>query len=253
MPNIIFGQKHIHLESVDSSNSYANRLLLSEDPIEGTLISAGEQTNGRGQPGMEWISSPNENLCISLILKPGFLDLQDSFYLTIFSSLACADYVSLKLKHSERIAAIRIKWPNDLYIGNKKAAGILIENQVSGTRIRNTVLGIGMNLNQVFEDIPFSAVSLFELTGTRYDPLHEIKTLCGVLEKRYLQLRAGKTDRLKSDYLNLLFGKDALRSFRVDGKTIHGIITGVDPTGKLELQLEDEKKVFENKEIEFII
>ncbi len=130
---------------------------------------------------------------------------------------------------------------------------MLIENQLSGEQIRSSILGIGMNINQDLRKENFPAVSLSMITGRTYDLKKELSSLCHSLERRYLQLRAGGAGKLKAEYLDLLFGKDELRKFRIGDKTVEGIITGVDPDGKLEVQFEKERKIFGNKEIGFVI
>ncbi len=147
-------KKHdiIWLESVDSTNDEAKRHISDIDNL--SVLSALEQTAGRGQRGNSWTSAPGENLMFSIVLKyscdpiaPGHgllkpLHARDQFVLNEIASLSVVDFLS---RHG--ISAM-IKWPNDIYVGSKKICGILIENSLRGTYVSSSIIGIGLNINQ---------------------------------------------------------------------------------------------------------
>ena len=135
-------KKHdiIWLESVDSTNEEAKRHISDIDNL--SVLSALEQTAGRGQRGNKWTSNTGENLMFSIVLKDPKISARDQFVLNEIASLAVVDFLSM-----HGISA-RIKWPNDIYVGLKKICGILIENSLQGSAISSSIIGIGLNINQ---------------------------------------------------------------------------------------------------------
>jgi len=154
----------IRLEETDSTNRYLKQLVREEQPAEGSLVIADYQTVGRGQMGNSWYSSKGDNLLFSLLVYPRRLPANESFILSRIASLA------LKNMLDPFTDDVRIKWPNDIYWKDKKIAGILIENDIQGREIDNSVIGIGLNVNQqIFPlDLP-NPVSLRQITGTLHD------------------------------------------------------------------------------------
>ena len=152
------GQKIIHLESVDSTNNYVANLIKRSEITHGTVIMADEQFAGKGQRGAEWYVKPGENLTFSFFLENVNLSVSQQFYLTQVVSLSLVDVLTtLKL-------TAQIKWPNDIYIKDRKIAGVLIQNQVSNGMVNTAIIGIGLNVNQQsFEG--FSATSLISEEG----------------------------------------------------------------------------------------
>ena len=123
------------MKAVGSTNSWATELSKKAEIKDGTVFITDHQTAGRGQMGNRWNAEPHENLTFSVVLNEP-VPLQEQFYLTVFVTLALYDFLATKVHH------INIKWPNDILINQKKVAGILIENQVSGSRI-NVAVEIG--------------------------------------------------------------------------------------------------------------
>ena len=135
-------KKHdiIWLESVDSTNLEAKRNISDIDNL--SVLSALEQTAGRGQRGNKWTSNAGENLMFSIVLKSPVLMPEDHFALNEIAALSVADFLS-----TYGIKA-QIKWPNDIYVDDKKICGILIENSFRGKYISSSIIGIGLNINQ---------------------------------------------------------------------------------------------------------
>ena len=136
------GRKIVRLESVDSTNNYTANLIKSGELVHGSVIMAVEQTNGRGQMGAEWLVKPGENLTFSIFLDNVNLSVDNQFFLTRLVSVSLIDFLA-----NFNIPAM-IKWPNDLFVNDKKIAGVLIENNVSGSFIQKSIIGIGLNVNE---------------------------------------------------------------------------------------------------------
>lgn len=169
----------IWLKRTDSTNREARRRLEALDNL--SVLAAWEQTDGRGQGDHTWTSAPGENLTFTLVLRfpPCAPVSTDGILLiTCLVTRALREYL---LHHGIRA---RIKWPNDIYVGDRKISGILIENILDGKQVRSSLIGIGLNLNQtVFpEDLP-NPVSMRTLTGIRYDPEAELKRLREALKE----------------------------------------------------------------------
>lgn len=244
------GKVLITLDSVDSSNNYALELLQTKCPTEGTLVYAKEQTMGRGQRGNVWISHANKNITISIILYPKFLQVTNHFFLSKVIALAVQKLVALLVNKP-----VFIKWPNDIYVENKKIGGILIENSIQGAYMGWSVVGIGLNVNQiVFNDLQKNITSLCLETGQEYAILSLIKQLCVFIEEFYLLLKYDRLAEIHELYMLVLYKYEVWCSFETN---VLGLITAkiieVLPSGELGLLLSDGKKqYFGFKEIRFL-
>jgi len=158
----------IWYDVIDSTNSEVARHIDDLDNL--SVVAAIEQTAGRGQGDHKWHSRPGENLTFTAVLKFGKegalapLAVRDALYITEIITLALR-----RLLSSHGIEA-RIKWPNDIYVGDDKICGILIENRLSGKQVVASIIGVGLNVNQTRfpEDLP-NPVSMAVLTQERYD------------------------------------------------------------------------------------
>ncbi len=227
------GTTLIDLESTESTNNYALKLLREKQPFEGTVVRTFSQSLGRGQRQKQWESEDFSNLTFSLIYYPVFLSVNRQFQLSKAVALGLADFVKSIVKTQN----VKIKWPNDIYVGSKKIAGILIENSVSGTHLTSSVIGIGLNVNQekFSAEIP-NPVSLKMLAGKKLDLENCFSELCLSLEMRYMQLKAGKQNVIDDNYHSVLFGLNEKREFIIDNKTVITEILGVADDGKLKLK-----------------
>jgi len=252
MKTLFVGQNAVHLTAVASTNTYASDLMRQIRVTEGTIVYTFEQTNGRGQRGNTWLSEPNKNVALSLIMHPSFLHADEQFWLTKITSLAVADLMSETLqKHAD--PEIRIKWPNDIYINGKKVAGILIENTLRDERIQSTVIGIGINVNQSAFDGNIQATSLKNVAGTEFELMAIIDRLCEFIEARYLQLKTGKRELLDTHYLHCLYRLKEWKEYKVGEDIIEGKINGVTKGGKLVVELRSgDVREFDLKEIAFL-
>ena len=253
MKTLFIGQNSIHLKSVDSTNSYASELLRQVKLSEGSVIYTFEQEKGRGQRGNSWESEPNKNVALSLVLYPGFLNADQQFLLIKITSLAVADLMAEMLETLGKPQQINIKWPNDIYVNTRKIAGILIENTLRESTIHSSVVGIGININQLVFTSAANAVSLAQIIDKEFELMPLIERLCEFMEARYLQLRAGKTEAIDSAYLQRLYKLNEWADFISDDKNFQGKITGVSSGGRLQVELRtNEIKEFDLKEIRFL-
>ncbi len=251
MSTLFIGNNTIRLPIVGSTNGFAQELVKKESVPEGTIIIANEQSQGRGQRGNTWLSEAGKNLTFSLILHPTSLSADNQFLLTQTISLALVDFIENEIGDKHQI---KIKWPNDILAGNKKIAGILIENSLRGTEISSSIIGIGINIQQEnFENL--GATSLQLLSPKKYDLQNCLDSLCSLLEARYLQLLSRNKEELKKSYLKKLYRLNEEALYEIAGKKLYGKIIGVDASGKLLLALTENFKVLELnfKEIKFIL
>ncbi len=248
MKTLFVGQNSIHVESLDSTNSYASEMMRQIALPEGSLIYSFVQLKGRGQRGNSWESEPNKNVALSLVMRPKFLAVEEQFSLTKIASLAVADLMAEMLGSEE----IRIKWPNDIYVKDKKIAGILIENTLKESQIQASVVGIGINVNQA-KFTAECATSLLLSAGREFDLLELTGRLCELFEAKYLILRAGKLEAVEAAYLKQLYRIGEWAEYSSKETVFEGKIKGVSKIGKLQVELKlGEIKEFDLKEIRFI-
>jgi len=253
MKTLFIGQNSTHLKSVNSTNSYAIELLRQTRFPEGSLFYTFEQILGRGQRGNVWESFPNKNATLSIVLYPSFLPPEKQFLLTKIISIAVADLMAELLREYCTSSDIKIKWPNDIYVGNKKIAGILIEYSLRENTIQSSVIGIGININQLTFETTTCATSLALLATKEFDLMDCIARLCELVEARYLQLKANKINQLAGDYLNRFYQLNEWKKYAAKNENFNGKIIGVSAQGMLQVQLiSDEIKEFDLKEIVFL-
>jgi BirA family transcriptional regulator, biotin operon repressor / biotin---[acetyl-CoA-carboxylase] ligase len=246
------GSDVIRLKEVGSTNTYLMDLYSIEKPTEGTVVLADYQTAGRGMDGSIWESEPGQNLTFSFILYPTFLAPEAQFYLNKIISLGLSDLAGELLPERDDI---RIKWPNDIYIGNKKVAGTLIQNGVKGSSFDFSVIGIGLNVNQV--KFPIDAINPVSLKAiaTSAFILEDVFRLTLIkMENRLNQLIQGELREIDKDYQDHLYRFNHLAGYIFEGKSMKAKITGVNRYGQLILEIPGEKIVeCDLKEVKFEI
>lgn len=218
--------------------------------VEGDIILAERQTAGRGQRGHTWESALGENLTFSLLLEPLFLSPSEQFLISECVALGVCD----ALLHYGIEA--QIKWTNDIYVGDKKLAGILIEHKLQGSALARTVAGIGLNVNQkAFSDDLPNPISMAQAADREFDREEVLQTVATSLMARYEQLREGGAKELQADYHQRLYRLGQEHCYALpDGSRFRGIIRGVEPTGALRIENErGELLSFLFKEVEFVI
>ncbi|MFD1816722.1 BirA family transcriptional regulator, biotin operon repressor / biotin-[acetyl-CoA-carboxylase] ligase [Pseudarcicella hirudinis] len=249
-PKTLFTGKIIkYLPTCHSTNDVALEMIQNGDIFEGTVVVTDKQTAGRGQRGNSWEAQSGMNLTFSLILKPDFLKASEQFQLNIAISLGVSDFLNEFIDEG-----LKIKWSNDLYCYNQKIGGMLFENSLQGYNIGYSIIGIGLNINQMSFDSQ-TATSLKNITGNPlpYELPSLLEKLLEAIEKKYLLLRNGGIDSLKQQYISKLFRYQEWHYFRKDGIEFLGQILGIDEQGKLAVEAEGRIQYFGFKEIQFVI
>lgn len=240
----------IHLvDEIDSTNNYMKSLLLKQKVKEGTIVSADFQTGGRGQRGNGWMSENGTNLLFSIVLYPDTVKANEQFLISQVVSLAVADFLR---KYTD---GITIKWPNDIYWREKKICGILIENAIEGDQIKESVCGIGINLNQEsFDSSLPNPVSLKQITGEYYKQSIILGEVRELLFSYYEQLRRGEIQIIAENYRDSLFRKTGYHLFNDNTNDFIARIKNVAPDGTLILETEsgDERR-FAFKEVRYVL
>ncbi|AFK01776.1 biotin/acetyl-CoA-carboxylase ligase [Emticicia oligotrophica DSM 17448] len=251
-PKTLFlGKNHIYLPSCHSTNDIAAEIIQTKRVFDGTIVITSNQTAGRGQRGNTWEALPNQNITFSIILKPDFLSVVHQFRLNIAVSLGIFEFLCKYLSNG-----LAIKWPNDIYVGNKKMGGVLIENTLSGSRIAYSVIGIGLNINQLsFSNEKAISLRLATQKQEDFDIQTLIEQLCGCIEKYYLQLKNGGAfiETQKKKYIERLFRVGEEHLYEKEEIIFKGKIVDVADSGHLMMEVGQELKKFEFKEISFVI
>ena len=235
----IIGSHIIELKQTESTNVYTDKLLHSEKPDEGTVIIAYKQTKGKGQDQNKWESEANKNLTFSIILYPEFLNPSAQFRLIEVASLGITDYIQTLIPTDQEI---KIKWPNDIYIGDRKLCGTLVQNSIVGSELTECIVGIGLNVNQekFLSDAP-NPVSLKQITGVSYNLNQCLKDLCSSIDNRYYQLKNKQFSQLETDYLSLLYRFNEMHDFIIHEDKVRARIIGITNFGQLKLESIDQK------------
>ena len=242
--NLEFDQKIIHLKVVESTNDFANEYIDKNDKLDSFVITADFQKSGKGQGNNIWESDEGKNLLISVVFsfKKNVFDQYD---FSIISSLAVVDLLQdLDLENS------KVKWPNDILINKKKIAGVLIQNKIKGNEIYQSIIGLGLNVNQEeFSDFHRQATSL----KLEKSQLYDLKVIRDNFLKN-LKCRISKImNQNYFDYNNSLYLKDKVSTFEINGEKKVGIIKYVNKKGLLFLETDNGIKFFRMKEISFLV
>lgn len=245
----IIGREIEALGSVDSTNDYLQRKLAEESLPEGWVVTAGEQSKGRGQRGAVWHSTPGKNILMSTVLYPAFLPVDKQFSLSMAMALGVSGFLKGILPGRE----VKIKWPNDILVEEKKVSGILIENSLQANILKNSIVGIGINVNEKpLADTAWPAACLADFKGVG-KAAHLIPPLCDFLDLNYSKLKSGNTESIHNEYLANLYAFQEERNFidPVTGEDFTGSITGIDDFGRLLVKGLNGEKAYSLKEIQF--
>ena len=223
-----FDNQLIELESVDSTNNYAMARIHEGMASDGLVCLARHQWAGKGQRGKTWLDEPGQNLIMSLVIEPGTLKISQQFLFSAAVALGILDIIQATDSRSWRI-----KWPNDIYWNDRKAAGILIESIIQGKNWPFAVVGIGMNLNQEsFPDEISNAISLKQITKLNYEPVSIARKLVPSIQNRFAILRKDQ-DKILNEFNQLLYKRNEYVVLRKANKLIAAKINGVNETGLL--------------------
>ncbi|WP_343697599.1 biotin--[acetyl-CoA-carboxylase] ligase [Flavobacterium sp.] len=240
--------KLIKLDAIDSTNDFLKSLSGQDEQENFTVVTAENQTKGKGQMGAKWQSEKGKNLIMSVLVKDFLFDNEQVFNLSIVVSLSV-----LEVLKTLNIPDLCIKWPNDIMSYNKKIGGILIENTLKSDGRIVSVVGIGLNVNQTnFEELPRGS-SLAVIAGKSFDKEALVISITEKMKEK-IELWKSSSAIFWKDYFNSLFRKGIPTPFKnLDDKNFMGIIQGVSSVGKLQVLLEDDSvSEFEIKEIQML-
>ena len=224
--------QHIHLDSVDSTNNYIKAHAAGMD--DNTVVDAREQTAGRGQRGNRWLTTAGKNATFSILLRPKNLKAADQQIISEVAALATAETLT-----TLGIDNVKVKWPNDIYVENRKIAGILIECSLAGPMVDYAVVGIGLNVNQTEFDpsLPNPTSIALETGRDDYNPQAVMRQVCELIQT----LRSQPAEAIHARYVGSLYRHDGLpHPFLLpDGTPFMATIDNVSPTGTLRLRHAD--------------
>lgn len=235
----------IHLNAIDSTNNYAANLLKETNLVNGTTILTKRQEFGRGQRGNSWQTEPDKNLILSTVIFPK-IKSQYVFYLNIMVSLA----VEKTLCDLGIVA--KVKWPNDIYVGERKICGILVENQIQGNTVNSAILGIGFNINQIKFSEGINATSVALEKGEEFDLEDIFMQLYGYLDFYCDHLMNSNFPLLLKRYYEVLFQKGVKATYQDQNGTFEGTITGIDHNGRLQIKVVKETRVYDLQEVKYL-
>jgi len=238
-------QRFIYLDSHSSTNEFAMKSISNNDPKQHSCVYTYNQNKGRGQIGRKWYSGTDKNITCSFRFYLENFKVKDQFMINMAFSLSIVDFIETYTEQE-----VKIKWPNDIYVGNNKIAGILIQNMVRTSLISSSILGVGININE--DDFPGdlpNPISLYEQTDNKYNLLELQLHLASCVEHRMASL----SQDLRTEYLSKIFRIDELAVYSIDEEDMDGIIRGVAEDGKLELEVRGQRKLFAFRELEFVI
>lgn len=242
------GKQVISLPSCHSTNDLMAQMSAKNQLYEGAIIITKHQTKGKGQRGNQWNSPEGKNLTFSVFLKPQFLKASQQFELNRMVSLALLDVIKNLFAEVKAF----VKWPNDLILNKKKVAGILIENSINQNGISESIIGIGLNVNQINDILP-TATSLAKQFQKEFDLEDILLDIVQRLEHYYLILRSGDFQFIHELYESKLYLKDKVAFYEDAIGKFNGIIRKVHPDGVLEI--EDESgihKKYQFKEVRLL-
>jgi len=236
------------VDNTPSTNQYLLNELQKAGVESGAAVVTFNQSKGRGQKGNKWLSEPEKNISYSLVIKPDFIPARNQFLLSEFVSL------TVKALMDEYTKEITIKWPNDIYYKNLKIGGILIENKLEGSLIAHSVIGIGLNINQIDfpKELP-NPVSLSQITGKQYN----LKELAEKLHRRLITAFEHLTTDNESDirkyYLNSLYRRDGYHLYKDEKGEFKARILDINAHGHLILEPEEGAvREYDLKEVTFV-
>ena len=239
-------ERLIILDEVGSTNDWL-RERVKENLMHGTVVQAIYQRQGKGQMGSTWEAAPGENLTASIYLRPQGFPVSRAFYLSKVASLSIVNVLQKKMPQR----AVRIKWPNDIWVDQRKMAGILIENQIESNRIGSAILGMGINVNQ----LDFGPVLTKKATSLRQETLEEesisqlLWDILGQFESHYALLEAQKWGQINREYLTYLLGYGSLVQFEREGQIFEARIEGVEENGRLRVMKGNKCETWDIKEV----
>lgn len=240
--------KMIHLAEVDSTNEFL-RNYTPQEGEEMTVVTTDFQTAGRGQGKNTWESNAGENLLFSVLTHPKDLPANRQFLLSQAIALAVRDALRVY------IGDIEVKWPNDIYWHNHKLGGILIECRLSGAKVKNCIMGVGVDVNQEeFENLTKNPISIYQITNRHIDRHDLLNSIIEELQ-HYLQMIADhRYEEISLDYQHSLYRRNGYHAYRDNDGTFLARFVTIEPSGRLVLKDDDGYlRSYAFKEVKFLI
>ena len=239
----------IRIDETDSTNRWMKELIQlhpSEETQHEMVVVCDYQTAGRGCGSNSWEAEPGKNLLMSVLMHPKKVSARTQFIITQIVSVALCRTIETVIGSEHRVT---IKWPNDIYVGDKKICGVLIENSIEGRRIKDCIIGIGLNVNQTeFRSDAPNPVSIAQLTGKETDREEVLNTFLEELTKQC------ENRNIHHDYLRKMYRRNGMYPFETEGSRFMARVAGVNDDGRLMLEDEDGiAHLFRFKEVTFII
>ena len=241
--------KIIRLTETESTNSHAIKMIAKNRSTESCAVVANYQTNGKGLGANFWESERDKNLTFSIVLHPDFAADQQ-FFLNKAISLGIRDFLQSEMSISE----IAIKWPNDIYVSDKKICGILIQNSLVGTSFDYSVVGIGLNVNQTrfLSDAP-NPVSMKMITGIEYNLDDLLTKLLQSINKWYGRVKT-EPQKVEAAYKKALYRLMEWHDYEIKGSRIGAKITGTNEYGQLLIETDAGPIIIcDLKEVKFLL
>ena len=238
----------IKIKETISTNLYLSELSEQENLPEATIVVAENQTAGRGLLNNYWEAEAGKNITCSLLLNPTFLPVEQHFMLSKVVALG------VKSALDEYIENVSVKWSNDIYVGDRKIAGILIENELTGCEISQSIVGIGLNVNQkkFLSDAP-NPVSLQQILNKELDLDILLEKIINHILQYYNLLKNNEVEQISEKYHNSLYRREGFYNYQDKNGVFSAKIQSISPEGYLCLQTETgEKRIYEQKEVAFI-
>ena len=220
--------KIIKINAIDSSNNEIKRLYHNNLHLDGLVVWVKNQTDGRGQGSKKWVSHPNKNLTFSIFLNGENVSFSSHLYLNLITSLSIR-----KVLMNNGINDIFIKWPNDILSVNKKISGILIENLYKGKKLMGSIVGVGININQIAFPKKFNASSMRIITGNEFSLKKILYEFLDIFRSNLSHY--SDFDLLKKDFNKTLYRKNEIIDYQINGKVKKGKIIGLDDCDRFQI------------------
>lgn len=234
----------LEYEKATSTNTLAEELPLAQLKDK-MVILTWRQTQGRGQAANKWESIPDKNISMTVVFKPQRLEAGKQFAVSMVIALGCMDFVR------RYVDEVSVKWPNDVYVGERKIAGILIEHRIAGAFIQSSLCGIGVNINQkeFFSDAP-NPVSLWQLTGKELPLKQVLEELLECIGRRYEEVY--DSGNLEKDFLQNMYRSSGAFTWEDETGRFEASIAGIDEYGQLVLKdTGGKEKIYAFKEVKY--
>lgn len=218
--------------SIDSTNNFVSQKCRDIEPP--FIVMTDFQSGGKGQGNNQWESENGKNLLFSIVIEPKHLDVSRNFFISKITALSLFELVK------SYISDVQIKWPNDILAGGRKISGILIENSLNGSRVFQSTVGIGLNVNQVeFPEMEIVPTSLKLITKTNFDREKLLNEFIEIFFEHMEYMDRREFDAIDKDYFSKLLNYDNWAEYQHENQVFKGKIVDVMDEGYLILETED--------------